>query len=1010
MKNHSLFGYGHRIFCYVLVGCTLSNTRSAFAHSPLGIAAINNVFLQRQVTGAVTDASGPLAGVSVAVKGTATMTLTDAEGRYVINASKGDVLVFTFLGYANQELTANGSIVNATLISNVQTLQEVTVNAGYYSVKESERTGNIARITADDIKNQPVANVLATMQGRMAGVSITQNTGTPGGGFEIQIRGQNSLRADGNRPMYIIDGVPYDSESLTDGFTSGVLAGKPSPLNSIPPEQIASIEVLKDADATAIYGSRGENGVVLITTKKAKGGKTAFSARFTRGAGRATRFMKLMNTQQYLAMRREAFANDGITEYPEYAYDVNGTWDQNRYTDWQQTLLGGMAEFSTVNTSIGGGSEHTSFLISGGFSEQSTVFEGNFKYKTGNVKASLSHESADSKIKLAFAAGLTRQDNNLPGTDFTTEAIGLAPNAPALYDAGGNLNWENSTFNNPLRNILGTYVSNTDDLLSNLKLAYAIAEGWEASVGLGYTATELTERNLNPSTMYMPAMGIGPEGSYIGVTRASRNSWIIEPQLRWQKEYKRHRIDILGGGTFQSQQGESLVQLGVGFSSNSLIGNLAAASQTITMGSDKSEYRYQAFFARANYVFNNKLILNLTGRRDGSSRFGPGRQFANFGAIGLAWLFHKEKLFSDQSLLSFGKLRGSYGLTGSDQIGNYQYRDTYSSSGTSYNGMVGLQPSRLYNPNFAWETNEKLEAGLELGLFKDKIMLTIAYYRNLSANQLTGIPLPGTTGFQTVQANLDATVRNTGLECTFRTANIESADFSWTTSFNLTFSKNRLISFPGLEGSTYAEKYQLGESLNIQKLYHYEGINPQTGLYQFTDANGDGTVNYLDKTAVANFSPKYYGGFQNEFRYKKLRLDFLFQFVKQQNRDFSRSMGFGGDMRNQATAVLDHTILGGATGSTQIYTAGFNSDAVMASAKYGASDAIVGDASFIRLKNVSIVWEMPVQKTTGVACQLTVQAQNLLTWTRFKGGDPEFTNGGYLPPMRTITAGIGLSF
>ncbi|WP_199732274.1 SusC/RagA family TonB-linked outer membrane protein, partial [Flavobacterium macacae] len=859
MKIHSLFGYGHRIFCAVLVGCALISTRSAFAHSPLGITSIDFI-LQQQVTGTVSDASGPLAGVTVIVKGTTLQTLTDGDGRYAVNASKGDILVFSYIGYGTVEIEASSQTAHVLMQATAQSIQEVVVNAGYYSVKESERTGSIARITSKDIENQPVTNMLAAMQGRMAGVNITQNTGMPGGGFDIKIRGQNSLRADGNSPLYIIDGVPYDAQSLTDGFTSGVLAGKPSPLNSIPPDQVASLEVLKDADATAIYGSRGANGVVLITTKKGKGGKTAFNVRFTRGAGQVTRFMKLLNTEQYLSMRREAFANDGITDYPDYAYDVNGTWDANRYTDWQETLLGGMAEFSTVQASIGGGSERTSFLINGGFSEQSTVFAGNFKYKTGDVRASLNHESADGKFKLAFSAGLSLQDNNLPVSDFTSEAISLAPNAPALYDADGNLNWENSTFNNPLRNLLGTYTSETNDLLSSLKLSYAIVENMEAAVNLGYTSTELSERNLNPSTTYMPAIGVGPEGSYIGVTEASRNSWIIEPQLRWKNQWGKHRVDLLAGGTFQSQHGESLVQMGVGFSSNSLIGNLAAASQTITMGNDKSDYRYQAFFARANYTFDDKLILNLTGRRDGSSRFGPGKQFANFGAVGAAWLFHKEAFVSDKSIFSFGKLRGSYGLTGSDQIGNYQYLDTYSSSGIAYNGVIGQQPNRLYNPDFAWETSKKLEAGLELGFFKDRIFITGAYYRNLSSNQLTGIPLPGTTGFQTVQANLDATVRNTGFELTLRTVNIETVAFSWNTSINLTVSKNKLVSFPGLEGSTYASRYVVGQPMNIRKLYHYEGIDPDTGLYRFADTNGDGKVNYLDMTAIADFSPKYYGG------------------------------------------------------------------------------------------------------------------------------------------------------
>ncbi|RRJ88430.1 SusC/RagA family TonB-linked outer membrane protein [Flavobacterium macacae] len=1010
MKFHSLFRYGRRVFCPVLFGYAFLGTQGALAHAPLGSSRLSFFVVQQQVSGRVTDASGPLPGVAVAVKGTARTALTDLDGRYSIAASDGEVLIFSYIGYAPVEVPVSGAFLDELLKPEARSIQEVVVNAGYYSVKESERTGSIARITSKDIENQPVTNVLAAMQGRMAGVSITQNTGMPGGGFDIKIRGQNSLRQDGNRPLYVIDGVPYDSESLTDGFASAVLAGRPSPLNSIPPGQIASIEVLKDADATAIYGSRGANGVVLVTTKKGKGGKTTVSANFTRGASRVTRFSKLMDTGQYLSMRREAFANDGITEYPEYAYDVNGTWDQNRYTDWQKELLGGMALFSTANVSVSGGSERTAFLLSGGTSEQSTVFAGNFKYRTGNVRASLNHQGEDGKFKLSFAAGLSLQDNRLPGNDYTAEAMSLVPNAPALYDGQGNLNWENNTFNNPLRNNLAQYLSQTDDLLSSLKLSYEIAEGLEAVTSFGYTSTKLRDRNLVPSTTSMPSVQLTSASSYMSMTIADRTSWIAEPQLQWRRSFGMLDIDLLAGSTFQMQEGESLLQLGRGFSSNSLIGNLAAASSIRVLGNEKKEYRYQAFFGRANFNLNKKYLLNLTARRDGSSRFGPGRQFATFGAVGGAWLFHKERLFGENSTVSFGKLRASYGSTGSDQIGDYQYFNTYGTTGIQYAGAIGLEPTRLFNPNFAWETNRKLELGTEVGLFGDRVFVTAAWYRNTSGNQLTGIPLPATTGFQSVQANLNAVVRNTGLEVTLRTENIASGNFKWTSSLNISFSRNRLVSFPGLEGSTYASYYAVGQPISIQKLYQYEGIDPVTGIYKFADLNGDGSVDYLDMSKTADLSPKFFGGLHNEFRYKSLRLEFLVQFVKQRNRDQALTMGFGGGMNNQSVAMLDHTQTGGTAGATQIYTAGFNEQAVMASYMYSSSDAVITDASFARLKNIALTWDVPTAKSTGVACQLTLQAQNLLTITAYKGGDPEFPAGGYLPPLRTITAGIGFSF
>ncbi|MDI5887404.1 TonB-dependent receptor plug domain-containing protein [Flavobacterium yafengii] len=299
------------------------------------------------IAGTVSDSQGVMPGVTVSVKGKLTTTVTNFDGTYSLSASTTDTLVFSFVGYKTLTVPIAGrTIVNVQLQEDATQLQEVKINAGYYTVKESERTGSIAKITSKDIENQPVTNVLAAMQGRMAGVNITQTTGTPGGGFSVQIRGLNSVRTAGNNPLYIVDGIPYSTDAIGSGQNATGFPSRLSPLNSINPDQIDSIEVLKDADATAIYGSRGANGVVLITTKKGRQGKTKFTANLSTGAGTVTRFIDLVNTEQYIAMRKEAFVNDGITQYPEAAYDINGTWDQTRYTNWQKALLGGTSLIS----------------------------------------------------------------------------------------------------------------------------------------------------------------------------------------------------------------------------------------------------------------------------------------------------------------------------------------------------------------------------------------------------------------------------------------------------------------------------------------------------------------------------------------------------------------------------------------------------------------------------------------------------------------------------------------
>jgi len=966
---------------------------------------------QITITGKVTFDNMPMAGVTITVKGKTITAISGENGNYSITAEPIDTLIFSYTGFKSVEVPINGRlIINTELQEDVTSLKEVTINAGYYSVKDKERTGSISKITSKDIEQQPVSNVLATMQGRMAGVNITQTTGVPGGGFDIQIRGLNSVRRNGNDPLYVIDGVPYSSEPIGSGQNSAVLPTQPSPLNSINPDQIESIEILKDADATAIYGSRGANGVVLITTKKGKAGKTRFTANVSTGVGRVTRFMDLLNTEEYLAMRNEALLNDGFTEAPDYAYDVNGTWNPTRYTDWQKELLGGTAVITDAQAGISGGSAQTQFLLSANLNRQTTVFPGDWNYKKGNVHVSINHESDNKRFHSVFTAGYTVQNNLQPRTDPTLTALALAPNAPALYDAAGNINWEGSTWNNPLADLIPQYEAKTYDLIANSVLSYELFKGLEIKSSFGYTALTNDEVTTIPSTRFDPAGGIGPEYSSLILGRAARRSWIVEPQLNWRKEIGRAKIDVLFGGSMQSQNGSLLTQIGSNFSSNSLIYNLASAATINTLISADSEYKYQAFFGRVNFNWKDKYIVNLTGRRDGSSRFGPGRQFATFGAVGGAWLFSEESFLKDNKVLSFGKLRASYGITGNDQIGDYQYLETYQSTGVNYNGVIGLQPARLYNPDFGWETNKKFEVGLETGFLQDRLFLTAAYYSNRSSNQLTGMPLPGTTGFTSMTANLDATVANTGMELTLRTVNFQHKNFSWTTSINLTVAKNKLLSFPNLESSVYKNMYVIGEPLNIKKVYHSTGVDPQTGLYTFEDMNGDGAITTSDKTQVADLSPKYFGGLQNSFRYKRWQLDFLFQFVKQDNYNETAFFFLPGTMSNQPASALDHWQQAGDVAAHQVFTDGMNFEAFDNYDRYYNSDAAISDASYVRLKNLSISFDVPENLLQYVKCKLYFEGQNLITFTNYRGADPEFQSSGYLPPLRVLSAGVQLSF
>jgi TonB-linked SusC/RagA family outer membrane protein len=1008
MNNFSFSMGGRACYCLIFLGFLISfSPLSAKNHSWQG-----NLFPQQhKVQGTVTDGTNPLPGVTIAIKNKKNnAVISDYSGQFSLISSPYDTLVVSYIGFKTASIPIKGKqILDVVLQSNTTTLQEVRVNAGYYSVKESERTGSIARITSKDIGTQPVANVLATMQGRMAGVDITQDSGAPGSAFQIKIRGINSLRADGNEPLYIIDGIPFSSEPIGAQNTSGVFVSLTNPLNSINPNDIESLEVLKDADATAIYGSRGANGVVLITTKKGKAGKTKFNFETSTGYASVGRFAKLLNTEQYIKMREQAFANDGITVLPEWAVDVNGVWDHNRYTDWQKELIGGTAQINNIKASISGGNATTQYLLSGNYRTETTVFPGDFKYKKGALHFSMNHVSDDEKFKLTFSSGYVTQKNDQPSTDLTGVSLTLAPNAPALFDQQANLNWESGTWDNPLAILQSKFLSNTQNLIANSVFSYNILPSLQLKSSFGFNNLTNDETRTQPHTIYNPSYGLDSSFSNLNTNHTEVQSWIIEPQINYTLKVGNGNLEMLAGSTFQNQKTSRLYESGTGFSSNSLINDLASASFRSVDRSDETVYKYQAFFARFNYNWNEKYIFNLTGRRDGSSRFGPGKQFANFGAIGIAWIFTNENLFKNNKILSFGKLRTSYGITGNDQIGDYQFLDTYTSSGVSYQGTNGLQPTRLYNPAFGWESNRKFEVALETGLFKERLFLTSAFYLNRSSNQLVGIPLPGTAGFATLNANLDATVENRGIEFTLRTVNIKNEAFSWIINFNISSNKNKLISFPDLAGSSYSNTYVIGQSLNIRKLYHYTGINSETGIYEFEDVNNDGILSSVaDRQTVVDFTPDFFGGFQNQFIYKGFQLDFLFQFVKQKN--FVYSAGAPGTWNNQLEGNEIGWQQAGDNSTNQILTVGYNSDAVAAFDRFRASDSAVVDASYLKLRNVSLTYQLPLNTFKDLKCRLFLQGQNLLTITPYKGSDPEFKFAGWLPPLRTISGGVELQF
>jgi TonB-linked SusC/RagA family outer membrane protein len=980
---------------------------------PMEVTPLISPTYATRISGKVTDAEGSgMAGVNVVEKGTTNGTSTDATGTYSLEVNDDAILIFSFIGYKSVETASTSrSVIDIVMEEDQSVLDPVLVNAGYWKVNEREQTGSIARVTADEIQKQPVGNPMAALIGRMPGVHIQQVSGMPGSPFVIQIRGTNSLRSEGNRPLYIVDGVPFPATSI--GVDYSVLVNA-SPLNSINPNDIESIEVLKDADATAIYGTRGANGVVLITTKKGGPGKTKLDLNVYTGFGEVGHFMELLNSQQYLMMRREAHRNDG-TPIDFWEYDLT-EWDTTRYTDWQKTLIGGTSKITSAQLSVSGGSDNTQFRFGMGYYSEGTVFPGDFGDKKLSTHLSLNHQSTNKKFNFSFQNNLVIDNNRLPLLDYTTMALSLPPVAPELYNEDGSLNWENGTwpsFTNPLSINMLKYSINSQNLISNVNLGYEVLPGLRIKTSVGYNLLHSKDLNLAPIAANDPILGVTT--GYSDHTTGMISTWIAEPQVEYKKEVAGGNLSVLVGSTFQQTTRLAESFRARGYTNDALLENIGSAAtlQNLISGTNFTDYKYNALFGRVNYNFGRKYFVNVTARRDGSSRFGPSKRFSNFGAIGAAWVF-SEEFFKGSDMLSFGKLRGSFGITGNDLIPDYGYVDSYAATSYPYQGRSGLVPTRLANPDYSWEKTLKTEIALDLGFFKDRLGFNAAYYRNQSSNQLTSYNIPRITGFGSIQSNLPATIRNTGLELLVRSDNVSSANFSWTTSVMLTIPRTKLVSYPGISTSPNANQWEVGKPLGTSKKYQYTGVDPQTGLYTFADINGNDRIESPgDLTASGFVGQNYFGSITNSIRYKGFDLTFMFQYVNQTGRKyFSALLAFSqpGYMTNQPVQVLDRWQRPGDVSTGQKFTMDFEGYNLYERGTFSTN--VITDASFVRLRNVSLSYNIPdrLMKAWRLSsARLYVQCQNALTFTNYIGMDPEPALPNGLPPLRIITGGLQIS-
>lgn len=1003
------------------------------------------------LTGVITDTLGsPIRGANIRVKDGRQAAISDMRGQFSLkDVPVGAVLLVTNLGYERLEIgiravnngytayslsTEQGQVVDATtgeipyltirMIPAINELDQVVVQA-YGETSQRLATGNITTVTAEEIERQPVMNPLQALQGKVPGMVTTLTSGYASAPIKVEIRGRNTINPNATtEPLYIVDGVPlsvleisgttnYNNGSpgfVQNGLRPTAVDGQ-SPFFSINPSDIAEITVLKDADATAIYGSRGANGVVIITTKKGKAGGTNIEIQAYQGMSRAIGEWQMLNTQQYMAMRKEALQNDGLIPNNQNAYDLL-LWDTTRYTNWQNYLWGGTGNVTDAQLALAGGEGRTTFRLGTGYRKENSITAFTGGDQRASALLNLGHTDRSQKLQVSFSGLYTYTQSDM--IDMIGQAD-IAPNSPSVFDAQGNLNyagWEPISYLFSFANLLEPYSSKTSLLNSHIQLTYEVLKGLKFSSSFGYSTMQNNQQYLNPIVSKNPA------NNPVGSARFGGNvlkNWIIEPQLNYNVLVGKGRLEAMVGGTLNGISMNASMVSGQGYTNDNLLGSISNAASSVSTDY-AGEYQYAAVFGRINYNWEDKYLVNLSARRDGSSRFGPGKQYGNFGAVGAAWIFSNETwMKSLSSVLSFGKLRASYGVVGSDKIGDYQYLTRWSGQSIPrYQGIVSLIPTQHANLEYQWQADKKLEAAMTLHFLKDRITVEAVRYRNLCDNQLVPISLPAMTGFPTVTANFPAAVENKGWEFLVNATFFDRKDFQWSGNFNISANKNKLVTFPGLDQSPYANQLFVGESLNLRRVLKFTGVDPETGSYTVEDKNQNGSIDYR----VGNNSdfyhyemaPRFFGGFGSDFRYKGWNLNVFFYFKNQLGRNaINGSEPAGAIGINQPLEILDRWRK---PGDIAQY-AKFSTQADIGNLYYNLSDALITDASFLRLQNAYLSYSIPNQWLGRIKIQglkIYMQAQNLFVITDYQGLDPEVQNFGGMPIPKTVTLGVQLNF
>lgn len=969
--------------------------------------------LSGSFTGVVVDSlQNPLPGASINLVGPNTyQTTTDSHGSFKFPAVEQGVytLIISYIGYQKLEskVVINGSAINLgyMLRQSTDKLDEILIT-GYNTTTQRLSTGAIGKVSGATIEQQPVSDPILALEGRVPGLFITQTAGNAGAALNVTIRGQTDLSAiSATPPLYVIDGIPYSSTPVERSLGGYVFAGNGfSALNTINPSDIESIDVLKDADATAIYGSRGAAGVIVITTKKGKAGATKFNAEVSDGYGEATHLVQMASLSQYLNIRRQAFANDGITPTAANAPDLL-TYSQTASTNFGNLLLGNTSHQSNAAFNVSGGDAYTQFIFGGNLRHESTIFDTNTADNAEQFHLNVQHKSHDNKLTLAVSVSYNIDHNSVPIYNILSTNYGLPPNYP-LYNSNGSLYW-GTGYTNPLAAFNEYYSLKTNNMASSATLGYNILPGLKFTADAGYNMNNAFGVEIVPANANNPAYNIAPMSA---LNNNYVKTYIAEPKLTYTYVLGKGKFTALIGGTWQETQTVQPYYV-IGNYVDSQLATSLTALTVLAKSSNAYDYRYDSGYGRLEYSWNDELLFSGNIRRDGSSKFGTDHQFGTFGSGAAAWIFSKENIVKNTlPWLSFGKLKTSYGTSGTDAVlANYAYESLYT-AGTGYGGYTSFTPS-LNNTALQWELTKKLDIAIDLGFLNDRFLFSADFYRDRSSHLLGTSPLAAQTGFASYAGNLPdgAVVQNKGWEMELTSNNIKKKDFSWTTSVNFTMPQNKLLSFPNLLSSTYANTYVVGQSLNDLYVLHFTGWKNGIGTVQTANASGVPTYGIAangkgDKIIDGNTDPKFYGGISNTFTYKRFQLDFLLQGVVRKaasgNSYFGAVPGMGYDI---AESWVNLPVK---------YTTSYGTPSANGYSYYLGSDANVENASYLRLKNISLAYNFPssVYRHIGMSgLQLYIHAQNVFTITKYQGLDPE-TLSNAVPTVRMMIAGIKTTF